>query len=69
MAEELITAMARAMVERKNTERISLLADGHDLVTPDHGRLYEEVGTRLRDADAVFEISSSRVWSSTSCLV
>jgi hypothetical protein len=26
MAEELITAMARAMVERKNTERISLLA-------------------------------------------
>jgi hypothetical protein len=55
------------MVERKNTERISLLADGHDLVTPDHGRLYEQVGTPLRNADTVLEISSSRVWSPTVC--
>src|ERR671913_110152 len=79
-----VATTARAMVERMDTERISLLADGHDLETPDHGRLHEDLGTRSRKADAVLEISYPPVrrllsrnrlhtpvipWSSMSCPV
>jgi hypothetical protein len=56
-----VTTTARAMVERRDTERISLLANGHDLETPDHGRHREEVVTQLRAVHAVLEISSARV--------